>query len=202
MNSLSGHLLIAAPELQAPLFARSVILIIDHGEGGAMGVILNRPTDATASDLPAEVVGEGFAWDKPLHLGGPVPGPLMLLHAVPGLGDREVVPGVYLTLDADKARDVLARKARAGAHRRELFGVGCGPTGGRVRPGLLAHAAGRRRARLRGGGHGPLGHGRRAGPGPQAVGVPRRPARPRRPDHELRGRRPPARAGLHGGSRR
>lgn len=111
MNSLEGHLLIATPELLGPMFARSVILMIDHGEGGAMGVILNRPTEATVADLPAEVLGEEVAWDKTLHLGGPVPGPLMLLHADPELADREVVPGVYLTLDADKAREVIARRA-------------------------------------------------------------------------------------------
>jgi putative transcriptional regulator len=111
MNSLSGHLLIATPELRAPLFARSVVLMIDHDEEGAMGVILNRPTDAVASDLPEEVVGEDFAWDKRLHLGGPVPGPLMLLHADPDLAGREVLPGVFLTLDAEKARALLAERA-------------------------------------------------------------------------------------------
>lgn len=111
MNFLEGHLLIATPDLLAPIFACSVILMIDHGEGGAMGVILNRPTEATVADLPAEVFGEVVAWDKPLHLGGPVPGPLMLLHADPGLADREVLPGVYLTLDATKAREVVARRA-------------------------------------------------------------------------------------------
>ena len=111
MNTLEGHLLIATPDLLAPMFARSVILMIDHGEGGAMGVILNRPTEATVADLPAEVLGDEVAWDKPLHLGGPVPGPLMLLYADPELADREVLPGVYLTLDADKAREVIARRA-------------------------------------------------------------------------------------------
>lgn len=111
MNTLEGHLLIATPDLLTPIFARSVILMIDHGDGGAMGVILNRPTEATVADLPAEVLGEEVAWDKPLHLGGPVPGPLMLLHADPGLADREVLPGVYLTVDAAKAREVVARRA-------------------------------------------------------------------------------------------
>src|SRR3954454_21078247 len=52
-----------------------------------------------------------FAWDKPLHLGGPVPGPLVVLHEIEGLADREVVPGVYATLDAVKAQEVASRKA-------------------------------------------------------------------------------------------
>lgn len=111
MKSLKGQLLIATPELNAPIFARSVILIIDHDEDGAMGVILNRPTDATATDLAGTVVDEDFTWDKPLHLGGPVSGPLMVLHADPELADREVLPGVFLTLDAPKAQEILSRRA-------------------------------------------------------------------------------------------
>lgn len=111
MNSLKGHLLIATPELIAPVFTRSVILMIDHDENGAMGVILNRPTDATTSDLPEEIVGPEFDGNKPLHLGGPVSGPLMILHALADLADREVVPGVFLTLDATKARELLISKA-------------------------------------------------------------------------------------------
>lgn len=55
MNSLKGHLLIATPDLLAPLFARSVILMIDHDEDGAMGVILNRPTEASVSDLAGKI---------------------------------------------------------------------------------------------------------------------------------------------------
>src|SRR3954468_22224733 len=85
MNSLKGHLLIATPDLLAPLFARSVILIIDHDEEGAMGVILNRPTEASVSDLAGKIFEEDFSWEKPLHLGGPVSGPLMVLHALPDL---------------------------------------------------------------------------------------------------------------------
>lgn len=107
MNSLRGQLLIAAPELKAPFFTRTVILMIDHNEEGAMGVILNRPTEAKASELPREVVGPDFDWDKPLNLGGPVPGPLMILHTLSELADREVLPGLFLTLDAEKAREIL-----------------------------------------------------------------------------------------------
>src|SRR4051794_2822496 len=43
MNTLKGHLLIATPRLNAPVFVRSVILMLDHGEDGAMGLILNHP---------------------------------------------------------------------------------------------------------------------------------------------------------------
>jgi putative transcriptional regulator len=110
MNSLKGHLLIATPQLVAPLFARSVVLLIDHGEEGAMGVILNRPLQTTLSDLAGKVFAEDFRWDKPLHLGGPVPGSLIVLHGLEDLGDREIAPGVFATLDAATVQEIIHRR--------------------------------------------------------------------------------------------
>ncbi|MGZ3472368.1 MAG: YqgE/AlgH family protein, partial [Isosphaeraceae bacterium] len=66
MQSLKGHLLIAAPHLDTPIFARSVILILDHNEDGAMGLILNQPINTLITDLAGRIFEEGFEWDKPL----------------------------------------------------------------------------------------------------------------------------------------
>ncbi len=69
-ESLRGRLLIASPALVDPNFARSVVLITEHGEEGAMGVVLNRPSEvevgAVAPEL-GEVVG-----GEPVFIGGPV----------------------------------------------------------------------------------------------------------------------------------
>lgn len=40
---LTGQLLLASPTLREPTFARAVVLLLDHGDDGAMGVVLNRP---------------------------------------------------------------------------------------------------------------------------------------------------------------
>ena len=49
-ESLRGKLLIASPALVDPNFARSVVLMTEHSEDGAMGIVLNRPaTRARAS---------------------------------------------------------------------------------------------------------------------------------------------------------
>lgn len=111
MTSLKGHLPIADPGLLDPMFGRSVILLIDHDESGVMGVILNAPTGTTMTDLASKLFEEGFSWDKPLYRGGPVPGPLVALHEIEALSDREVVSGVYATLDAVKAQEAASRKA-------------------------------------------------------------------------------------------
>jgi putative transcriptional regulator len=110
MNSLKGQLLIATPQLLAPIFARSVILMLDHGDEGAMGVILNQPINTTVTDLAGKIFEDDFDWDKPLHLGGPVPGPLMVLHDLEELADQEVLPGIYHSIEASKVQEVIRRR--------------------------------------------------------------------------------------------
>lgn len=69
-ESLRGKLLIASPALVDPNFARTVVLITEHSDDGAMGIVLNRPSDATAGEVVpalADVTG-----DDPLFVGGPV----------------------------------------------------------------------------------------------------------------------------------
>jgi putative transcriptional regulator len=41
--SLAGQLLVAAPGMGDPRFERAVILIVEHGPGGAMGIVVNKP---------------------------------------------------------------------------------------------------------------------------------------------------------------
>lgn len=110
MKSLKGQLLIATPHLIAPFFTRSVILMLEHNEDGAMGVVLNHPTDATVTDIAEPVFQEGFEWDKPLVLGGPVPGPLMVIHSEAGLADQEVLDGVYTSIEAGKVQVLIRQR--------------------------------------------------------------------------------------------
>jgi putative transcriptional regulator len=110
MQSLKGHLLIATPQLNTPMFSRSVILMLDHNEEGAMGVILNQPINTLITDLAGRIFEEDFEWSKPLHLGGPVPGSLMVLHTLDGLGDHEIIPGVFVTLDASSVQQIIRQR--------------------------------------------------------------------------------------------
>ncbi len=70
-ESLRGQLLVAAPILRDPNFHRTVVLVAEHGEEGAMGLVLNRPTDTpvgTALPELAPLAGEA----EPVYVGGPV----------------------------------------------------------------------------------------------------------------------------------
>jgi putative transcriptional regulator len=53
MRSLAGYLLVASPHLLDPNFFRTVVLLLEHDEEGAVGVILNRPSrSGLGEELP------------------------------------------------------------------------------------------------------------------------------------------------------
>src|ERR1041384_6270534 len=92
LKPLAGRLLIAEPYLTDPNFARTVILITEHGEGGTIGFALNRPTELTLGDILPD------AYTEKLNIfhGGPVQvDTLHMIHRAPGqLGGIEIAPGV------------------------------------------------------------------------------------------------------------
>jgi putative transcriptional regulator len=77
--SLRGQLLVASPALIDPNFRRTVVLLAEVTEEGAMGVVLNRPSPVTVTDsVPSlqDVVGA----DELVYVGGPVqPGAVVAL---------------------------------------------------------------------------------------------------------------------------
>lgn len=89
----AGRLLIAEPFLSDPNFARSVILICEHGSGGTVGFTLNKPTEHSLGDLLPELYSPLVT----VFHGGPVQvDTLHMLHRTPLLfGGNEVVDGVY-----------------------------------------------------------------------------------------------------------
>ena len=70
MDSLRGQLLIASPQLVDPNFERTVVLITEHGEEGAMGIVLNRPSEAEVSGVIPDL--EPVVGSEPIFVGGPV----------------------------------------------------------------------------------------------------------------------------------
>jgi putative transcriptional regulator len=71
VESLRGKLLIASPRIVDPNFRRTVVLMAEHGEEGAMGLVLNRASEATVGEVVPDL-----AWiadeDSAVHVGGPV----------------------------------------------------------------------------------------------------------------------------------
>lgn len=78
-GSLAGQLLLASPALADPNFRRTVVLVGVHNEDGAMGVVLNRPSETTVAEAVPQL--EPAVDDEELvFVGGPVqPSSVVLL---------------------------------------------------------------------------------------------------------------------------
>jgi putative transcriptional regulator len=70
-ESLTGQLLLASPSLRDPNFARAVVLIGVHNDEGAMGVVLNRPSEVTVAEAVPQLE-HAVADSEPVYVGGPV----------------------------------------------------------------------------------------------------------------------------------
>ncbi len=78
-ESLTGQLLLASPALRDPNFARAVVLIGVHSEEGAMGVVLNRPSELTVGEAVPQLE-PALQEHEPVYIGGPVqPNSIVLL---------------------------------------------------------------------------------------------------------------------------
>jgi len=108
MKSLQGHLLIATPALVDPNFFHSVVLLVQHSEEGALGVILNRPSKTTIRRAWEEVRSTPCAHDAPLHLGGPCQGPLMAVHGDASFSEAEVAPEAFFSADPETLEQLVA----------------------------------------------------------------------------------------------
>ena len=102
MDSLRGQLLIAPPHLTDPNFAKTVVFIVQHDDEGAFGLVLNRPSDTGIHEIWEKMRGRRCRRTDFLYVGGPVQGPLMLLHGDPFAGDAEVIEGVFCCAQANE----------------------------------------------------------------------------------------------------
>lgn len=89
----AGKLLIAEPFLNDPGFARTVVFLVEHGEEGSIGFVLNRPSSSTIGDLLPELYTPRLS----VFEGGPVQADTMhMIHKMPErMGGAEILPGIF-----------------------------------------------------------------------------------------------------------
>src|SRR4051794_4063895 len=125
-SSLQGKLLVASPALSDPNFARTVVAIANHDEDGALGIVLNRPSDTEVVEAVPELEGV-VDLDEVVFVGGPVqPASIVVLAEFqdPAEAAYLVVGAVGLVSD----RTGLDRLGEATARRRVFAGyTGWGP---------------------------------------------------------------------------
>jgi putative transcriptional regulator len=119
----AGTLLAAFPDMLDPNFMHSVVLMCQHSEQGAYGLVTNRATELEAKELLPDHPTLGRS-RFPVFLGGPVDhNTLQFVHVVP-----EEIPGgvsidgkLWLGGDLDLLGAYLSRDARAAARSVRLF---------------------------------------------------------------------------------
>jgi len=127
MNSLTGQLLVAMPQMMDPRFARSVVYICAHSEeAGAMGLVVNKLLQALTMDelfthLKLEPARQNQA--SPVYFGGPVePGRGFVLHTA------EYKEEATLAVSGDFAvtatLDILRAIGRGEGPRRSILALG------------------------------------------------------------------------------
>lgn len=117
MKSLQGQILVASPQLVDPNFFRAVVLIVQHSDEGALGLVLNRPLEPTIEMVWDQILSEEErdAGETPclveghLHRGGPCDGPLMVVHNDENHSQIEVTAGVHFSTEKDAVEDLVTR---------------------------------------------------------------------------------------------
>ena len=124
--SLTDHFLIAMPAMADPNFTRTLTYIAEHNENGAMGIIVNRPTDMRLAtlferiDIPFEQ--PDFA-DLPVYFGGPVQSDRGFVLHRPA-GDWHSTLRVSDSVALTSSRDVLQSLASEGQPSEVLVALG------------------------------------------------------------------------------
>jgi len=113
-TELAPGFLVAVPGLPDPNFARTVVLLMEHSDEGAMGLVINRPLNLPLGRLLSEAgVEESGPFSQPVLYGGPVsPSRGWVLHEGSWAMDGTLVvaPGVALSSSVAVLRAIAEGK--------------------------------------------------------------------------------------------
>jgi len=133
--NLTHHFLIAMPGMRDETFGRSVVYLCEHSERGALGLVINKPSDINLRalfekvELPTDRTQIG---DSPVFQGGPVKTERGFVLHEPMLADppdnTEPVYASTMTipggLELTTSKDVLEAMAAGGGPRKVLVSLG------------------------------------------------------------------------------
>lgn len=132
-QSLKNHFLIAMPSLREGIFAHSITYLIEHDEGGAMGLVINQPMDITHRDIfqHLNITDASGQHDAPVLIGGPVETHRgFVLHrnetAHQWQSTMHVADDIWLTTSIDILQDIACHAAPAALVALGYAGWGAG----------------------------------------------------------------------------
>ena len=130
--NLTNHFLIAMPGLSDALFGRSVVFMCEHSERGALGLVINKPSDIRLPRLFEKIdlpMGRADLRDTPVFQGGPVQTERgFVLHDAIDSAEGESIYASTLAipggLEMTTSKDVLEAMASGAGPRRVLVTLG------------------------------------------------------------------------------
>ena len=130
--NLTNHFLIAMPGLSDALFGRSVVFMCEHSERGALGLVINKPSDIRLPRLFEKIdlpMGRADLQDTPVFQGGPVQTERgFVLHDAIDSAEGESIYASTLAipggLEMTTSKDVLEAMASGAGPRRVLVTLG------------------------------------------------------------------------------
>ena len=127
VSSLKNQFLIAMPGLEDPNFSRTVTYICDHSDAGAMGIVINRPTELHLSDVLEHMGIENHdpkTTEQIVYLGGPVEEERgFVLHTPRDGGWKSSIP-ITEDIAITTSRDILEAMAEGNGPARCLVALG------------------------------------------------------------------------------
>ena len=126
MLNLTNHLLIAMPSMEDPNFAKTVTLICEHNDEGAMGIVINRKTDIALDEVYEQMEIESSTEakkDQMVHIGGPVQEQRgFILHDGGNAYDStmKITDDLFITT----SRDILEEMAQGKGPEHSLIALG------------------------------------------------------------------------------
>lgn len=127
-ESYRGHFLIAGKSLLDPNFFKTVVLMVEHGSQGAMGLIINRPSSISIDNALSSHFGDCELPDDLVYCGGPVePSALFIIHSEEQFNGSEapVLPTVFVGNSADTFERVVRYAADTPDNVRFRIFFGC-----------------------------------------------------------------------------
>jgi putative transcriptional regulator len=135
LTNLTNHFLIAMPGLQDPLFEHSVVYLCEHSQRGALGLVINKPSDIDLKGLFDKVELPLTRVDlqkSPVFVGGPVQTERgFVLHEATFADDAKPEHPVYTStmvipggLEMTTSRDVLEAISTGSGPRKVLISLG------------------------------------------------------------------------------
>jgi len=133
--NLTHHFLIAMPGMRDETFGRSVVYLCEHSDRGALGLVINKPSDINLRDLFEKVelpTDRTPIGDSPVFQGGPVKTERgFVLHEPMIAEPPDASEAVYAStmtipggLELTTSKDVLEAMAAGGGPRKVLVSLG------------------------------------------------------------------------------